>query len=974
MTKRMLIDATHAEETRVAVVDDKNHRLLEFDYESKARKPLKGSIFLAKVTRVEPSLQAAFVNFGGNRHGFLPFSEIHPDYYRIPISDREALMAEQEAYLAAEEERRAAREREEEQRKADEDARRAQGETIEESAEEEDEDDYEDEDGFEELNADGPDNMAPPSDETDEDDNEAEQNTADDGIEAQDNHAPAEEIEDDETQESAAIEAAAPYAASHDVDEDEGDSVGNRAPREDGDEESENDVDGNRAGAETHQRMSSAEGAEEGGQNRRRNRHGRGRRGGRNGGGGGGRGRHAAHRSQRVEILGGTEYEDDGNSGEQRFRMNLRRQYKIQEVIKRGQIMLIQVSREERGNKGAAVTTYLSLPGRYGVLMPNSPRSGGVSRKIANYQDRARMRDMLKEMDVPKGMSVILRTAGVSRTKLEIKRDVEYLMRLWDDIRELTLKSSAPSMIYEEADLIKKAVRDLYTRDVEEILVSGDEGFKAAKKFMKMLIPSHMKKISEYTDEKTPLFHRYHVENQIAEMGETSAKLKSGGYLVINPTEALVSIDVNSGRATKERHIEETALNTNLEAAEEVARQLRLRDLGGLIVIDFIDMEDRRNNARVERKLKEALSQDRARIQMGRISSFGLLELSRQRLNPSLTEAQFEACKHCAGRGVVRNRESTSIMLIRALEHEGIKGRAGQVMVYVAAEVALYILNYKRAYLDDIERRYGFSVVIRTDETLGADGFRLEVTKPAEGGAQPQQGERRHERAVRNDDQDDDQDEALESGDESGDDQNEDRESRGDQNREGRGDGEGRRRRGRRGGRGRNRNRNRDDRPSEAGHENDGEEKEFSESGQNEDDYADEQPSFEQDSEDGDDRGNRSERSERGGRNNNRRRGGRNRRGGQNRDRNAGEASSGAADDGDEQPSFREEAPAERETQAAEKPAAAKPERQPRREIEVAMPKVEQQSRKPIASAEYETITEAPSQERKKGWWNRLVE
>ncbi|MFP4314276.1 MAG: Rne/Rng family ribonuclease, partial [Alphaproteobacteria bacterium] len=588
MTKRMLIDATHDEETRVAVVDDKNNRLLEFDYENKYRKPLKGSIFLAKVTRVEPSLQAAFVNFGGNRHGFLPFSEIHPDYYRIPISDREALIEEQEALLAEEEEKREAEEEKGDDQISD----------VNDDLDEEDDD----LDEIEAINADGA---------------------------AGDNN-----VDDVEKGEAKSGQGRGRKISKKSDDESENGDDETQAEASEAEEDTDTDNDN--------------EDSENNGNRRGRYNNRRGRRGGR--GRGNGRHRRAAHSSQRVEVLGGTEYEDD-NSGAERFRFNLRRQYKIQEVIKRGQIMLVQASREERGNKGAAVTTYLSLPGRYGVLMPNSPRSGGVSRKIAKYEDRQRMRKILKDLDVPKGMSVILRTAGVARTKTEIKRDVDYLMRLWNDIRELTLQSSAPALIYEEADLIKRAVRDLYTRDVEEVQVAGDEGYKTARKFMKMMIPSHVKKVKDYKDEKIPLFHKYGVENQISEMSETTARLKSGGYLVINPTEALVSIDVNSGRATKERHIEETALNTNMEAAEEVARQLRLRDLGGLVVVDFIDMEDRRNNARVERKLKEALSQDRARIQIGRISSFGLLEMSRQRLNPSLTEAQFDTCDKCEGRG-----------------------------------------------------------------------------------------------------------------------------------------------------------------------------------------------------------------------------------------------------------------------------------------------------------------------------------
>jgi ribonuclease E len=400
-------------------------------------------------------------------------------------------------------------------------------------------------------------------------------------------------------------------------------------------------------------------------------------------------------------------------------------------VIKRGQIMLIQVSKEERGNKGAAVTTYLSLPGRYCVLMPNSPRGGGVSRKIASFKDRKRMKDMLDDLSVPEGMSVILRTAGVARTKVEIKRDLDYLTRLWNTIREHTLKSSAPALIYEEGNLIKRAIRDLYTRDIEDVYVQGDDGYHTAKEFMKMLMPSHAKKVQEYKNDRVPLFHKFGVESQINDIGEPTVNLRSGGYLVINPTEALVSIDVNSGRATKERHIEETALKTNLEAADELARQLRLRDLGGLVVVDFIDMEDRRNNRKVEQRLRDALSTDRARIQVGRISSFGLLELSRQRLNPSLAEAQTEICAHCAGTGRTRTLDFAAISIIRALEAEGIKGKSNDIVLTMCPHVALYILNHKRHLLNDIEQRYGFTITIETDSVMSNTQFTLEATAKA---------------------------------------------------------------------------------------------------------------------------------------------------------------------------------------------------------------------------------------------------
>lgn len=722
MSKKMLIDATHSEETRVAIVDD--GRLEEFDYESAFRKPLKGNIYLAKVTRVEPSLQAAFVNFGGNRHGFLPFSEIHPDYFRIPVADREALIAEQEAALQAHD---------------DEEALDEQEEPDDESLVDADEDEAE-EDGVEELGGD----LAVAS-EDDEDELEGAQKPA-------------------RGRKSKTKEAEIAVDANADVEDDE-DAIGNRT---DG---SEDDVNGNVVEDE-------ADDANGNSRYYRNGPGGRGRRGGRNNNGRGGR--NAAHRAKRVETFGGEEMNE-----EQRFRFNLRRKYKIQEVIKRGQIMLVQVSKEERGNKGAAVGSYLSLPGRYCVLMPNSPRAGGVSRKISNYKDRAKMRDMMKELEVPKGMSVILRTAGVTRTKAEVKRDLDYLLRLWNTIRETTLESSAPALVYEEADLIKRAVRDLYARDVEEIYVSGDEGFKTARDFMKMMIPSHVKKVKDYKDDDKSLFNKFKVEDQIAEIGETEVRLKSGGYLVINPTEALVSIDVNSGKATKERHIEETALKTNLEAAEEVARQLRLRDLGGLVVIDFIDMEDRRNNGKVERRMREALSGDRARIQMGRISSFGLMELSRQRLSPSLTESQFETCSHCGGSGRVRTADAASIMVLRAIEAEGVKGRASQVIVHVANAVALYILNNKRENMADIEARYGFSVLIRVDDTLGACAFRIEVSKPVDKSSQ-------------NDDEPED----------NGSSSNDEQEQDGDNRRNSR-------RRGRRGGRNRSsRNSNRGDDPS----------------------------------------------------------------------------------------------------------------------------------------------------------------
>ena len=733
MTKQMLIDATHDEETRVAIVE--GYKLLEFDYESKFRKPLKGSIFLAKVTRVEPSLQAAFVNFGGNRHGFLPFSEIHPDYFRIPIADREALLAEQQAIIEEmekEEELRRAQYREQAE------AEEAQGllpdgslesghaervETIEEITDEDR--------PIEEVG--GSDHGFAVDDQVSSDAGESPRTAR--VYDRQLDNAFTQSMEqrpEEEFSTSGTDDLGDGHSDGHSdghldgMGDDMNDDMSDEA-HVDGADDAQDDVQDGQEQTDQAEGADVSEGGE--GRGRGRGRHGRGRHG--RGRHGSGRGRHRmAHSSRRVESFGGEEYDDAG--GGDRLRFNLRRKYKIQEVIKRGQIMLVQVSKEERGNKGAAVSTYLSLPGRYCVLMPNSPRAGGVSRKIASYKDRARMREIVQDLEVPKGMSVIVRTAGVARSKEEIKRDLDYLMRLWDNIRELTLQSSAPSIVYEEADLIKRAVRDLYGKDIEDVIVAGEEGFDTARNFMKMLMPTHTDRVKHYTEEHMPLFNKFKVEQQIAEIGESQVTLPSGGYLVINQTEALVAIDVNSGRATKERHIEETALKTNMEAAHEVARQLRLRDLGGLVVVDFIDMEDRRNNAKVERKMRDALSTDRARIQMGRISSFGLRELSRQRLNPSLNESQFELCQHCAGLGRVRTCDATAIMVLRALEEEGVKRNAAQLIAHVSNDVAVYILNNKRKILSQIESRYGLGVSIRVDDQIAASKFRIETLKTSQ--------------------------------------------------------------------------------------------------------------------------------------------------------------------------------------------------------------------------------------------------
>jgi ribonuclease E len=548
----MLIDAAHAEETRVVVAEDTE--LLEFDYETTTKSQLKGNIYLAKVTRVEPSLQAAFVDFGGNRHGFLAFNEIHPDYYRIPVEDREALIAETDAPDA---------------------------------------DDLDDEEP--DLKANGDENGSDPE-------------------------------------------------------------------------------------------------------------------------------------SKAVEVLGDNAEDDIAELGDAHRRRlrQLTRMYKIQEVIKRRQILLVQVVKEERGNKGAALTTYLSLPGRYCVLMPNTSRGGGISRKVSNPAHRKRMKTIMADLEIPEGMAVIMRTAGVERNKAEVRRDYEYLRRTWDDIREQTLQSSAPALIYEEGDVVKRSLRDVYNRDIEEIIVDGEAAYKAARTLMRTMMPSHAKRVKKYADADVPLFHRYSIEQQLDEIYEPIVHLRSGGYIVINPTEALVAIDVNSGRATRERNVEQTARRTNLEAADEVARQLRLRDLAGLIVIDFIDMDEHRNNAAVERRMKEAMKADRARIQIGRISPLGLLELSRQRLRPSIHEASAQVCVACGGSGFVRSTESTALRVLRAIEEEAIRNRSRAVTVKVPADVGLYILNQKRDMIVGIESRFNLKVFVAADTELTPPDYIME--------------------------------------------------------------------------------------------------------------------------------------------------------------------------------------------------------------------------------------------------------
>lgn len=934
MPKTMLIDATHSEETRVAVVD--GNKLVEYDYESKVRKQLKGSVFLAKVTRVEPSLQAAFVNFGGNRHGFLPFSEIHPDYFRIPVADREALIAAQRAELEE-------HDNELEQAEAALEERAAQAEQGAIEAEE-----PEEEEELEAIVEVGGEDQ-PLLDDEDADAKAEESSDEDDSDEDEESYrAPIAMDSASDVLRGPAIEEESQPEESYAEPDDEGEE-------DDDDEEEDSDEEGDQelsSGEEGEQ--ATAEGGEgqpqhRGGRRDRGRGRGRGRHNGR------GRGRHGGRHDRddhSVESIGG-----DGVDGDRPFRFNLKRNYKIQEVIKRGQIMLIQVSKEERGNKGAAVTTYLSMPGRYCVLMPNSPRGGGVSRKIASFKDRKRMKEMLDDLSVPDGMSVILRTAGVTRTKVEIKRDLDYLTRLWNTIREHTLKSVAPALIYEEGNLTKRAIRDLYSRDIEDVYVQGEEGYKAAKDFMRMLMPSHAKKVQEYKNPRVPMFHKFGVENQIADIGEPTVTLRSGGYLVINPTEALVSIDVNSGRATKERHIEETALKTNLEAADEVARQLRLRDLGGLVVVDFIDMEDRRNNRKVEQRLRDALSSDRARIQVGRISSFGLLELSRQRLNPSLAEAQQEVCAHCAGTGRVKTLDFSAISIIRALENEGIKGKANEITITMATSVALYIMNNKRKLLADIEARYGFEVKIETDDTMSTSHYKIETAmramapKPAEGirGVSVEISDEDFDEDVEND--------AVEEASEN----TEQREARPPR------DDEGRRRRGRRGGR--NRGRGRDSVHQDASPGGDDEnrgnvafdEEGFDEESDNIGNRA------ESDSEEGrdDNRGNREPRE---GREGGRRRG---RRGGRGRGRDRGERGdrgprnngNGPDVDNREQPILREDhAPYNEPKVHAAAPIQAPPSvSNDRRPAE------------PQPTRDYEKVNQAPEQ-KKKGWWNKLVE
>jgi ribonuclease E len=684
MGKRMLIDAAHPEETRVVVLS--GNRLEEFDFESSTKKQVKGNIYLAKITRVEPSLQAAFVDYGGNRHGFLAFSEIHPDYYRIPVSDR-GDSTEREPGAPEVQDGEAGNQERSEASEYDAPPVEvgfppAEAEWVEATGELAEPIDAPAAAAAEEAPA-----------EVDESPSEI--------ASALPEAVPVAETAEDEAEPEPAIEPESEAESIEAIVEAETEpALVSEEPR--------GEVSEAAMAAPVEAVVSSDSFFES---------------------------TPTTHPDD-VETLGDDEEAEAEEAGEQRRRSHSMRHYKIQEVVKRRQIMLVQVAKEERGNKGAALTTYLSLAGRYCVLMPNTARGGGVSRKITSLSDRRRLKEILEDLDIPEGMGVIVRTAGSERSKAEIKRDYEYLMRLWSEIRELTLKSTAPALIHEEGDLIKRSIRDLYARDIDEVIVEGDEGYKTAKAFMRMLTPSHAKRVQAYRDPLVGLFHRYQVESQIDAVHSPIAQLRSGGYIVINQTEALVAIDVNSGRATRERNIEETALRTNLEAADEIARQLRLRDLAGLIVIDFIDMEEHRHNAAVERRLKEALKNDRARIQVGRISAFGLMEMSRQRLRSSLAEASTQPCPHCGGSGVIRSTESTALYVLRSIEEEGARGRSAEICVYVPTGVALYLLNQKRDSLAQIEARYGLRVIVGRDDTLIPPNFRLERLRafaPGEG-------------------------------------------------------------------------------------------------------------------------------------------------------------------------------------------------------------------------------------------------
>ena len=634
MAKKMLIDATHAEETRVVVVD--GNKVEEFDFETQSRRQLAGNIYLAKVTRVEPSLQAAFVDYGGNRHGFLAFNEIHPDYYQIPVADREALMAEEKAYAEA-----MKAEAEAEAEKPKRSRRRRKPKAAE--------------------------------------------------VDTKDAVATADPVETPEEETSGDIAGMETIDLTEDAVIAEGEATSHmetvaetpvEEPTEDGDDSTEDEAAAGSADATA--------------------------------------------KDETIESVA----DEDDQEDVRPVRKPRPKRYKIQEVIKVRQILLIQVVKEERGNKGAALTTYLSLAGRYCVLMPNTARGGGISRKITNAADRKKLKSIANEMLVPEGAGLIIRTAGSQRTKTEIKRDYEYLQRLWEQIRELTLRSTAPAQIYEEGNLIKRSIRDLYSKEIDEVIVEGETGYRTAKDFMKMIMPSHAKNVTNYK-EQMPLYARHQVEGYLNGMFNPTVQLPSGGYIVIGITEALVAIDVNSGRATKEGSIEQTATKTNLEAAAEVARQLRLRDLAGLIVIDFIDMDERKNSARGGPMMKEKLKTDRARIQVGRISGFGLMEMSRQRLRPGMLESTTQECSHCHGTGLLRSDDNVALGILRQLEEEGVRGRSKEVLIKAPIVIANFLMNQKREHIAQIEARYGLSVRIECDPHLVSPDYTLEKFKTA---------------------------------------------------------------------------------------------------------------------------------------------------------------------------------------------------------------------------------------------------
>ncbi|WP_038958409.1 Rne/Rng family ribonuclease, partial [Bradyrhizobium japonicum] len=728
MPNKMLIDATHPEETRVVVV--RGNRVEEFDFETAQRKQLRGNIYLAKVTRVEPSLQAAFVEYGGNRHGFLAFSEIHPDYYQIPVADRQALIeAEEQAHREAEEEsenrshgRRRSRHRNARRRGqgervrsdivegleagADPAAQPVEGEAPHtEGAPHEGEHLHADaehrgeHDGQEHQDHEHQDHEHGAHDHHDHDHeghdhhdhaHDDHHHDHDHGHDGQHDHHDHDHA--DETPAPVAAVGAEPVVATEAAAEPQ-EAVASEAHAEalaEAVTASTEPADAVYAAGEStdarHQESDEEDDEDEDGEEAE---------------------------EEHVESVGGDDVMEE--VPERTFRP--RRQYKIQEVIKRRQVMLVQVVKEERGNKGAALTTYLSLAGRYAVLMPNTARGGGISRKITSAQDRSRLKEVVQDLDVPEGMGIILRTAGAARTKPEIKRDFEYLIRMWETVRDLTLKSQAPTLVYEEGSLIKRSLRDLYNKEIDEISVAGESGYREARDFMKMLMPANVSAVRQYRDGQ-PLFSRMGVESQLDAMFSPTVQLRSGGYIVINQTEALVSIDVNSGRSTREHHIEDTALKTNLEAAEEVARQLRLRDLAGLIVIDFIDMDEKRNNRAVERKLSDCLRQDRARIQVGRISHFGLLEMSRQRIRASVLESSTDPCPHCGGTGHVRSVSSVALQLLRGLEEILMKGATHNLVVRTRTDVALYVLNHKRGHLRDLENGFKVTLAVIADPSV----------------------------------------------------------------------------------------------------------------------------------------------------------------------------------------------------------------------------------------------------------------